>query len=148
MKYTVLIMAALALACGSLSAEVVYSSGGTGAGGIGINSGASAGVAESFTPSQTDDLTTIQIPLGWLSGTNSATIVLASDSGGLPGADLESWVVGSLPTYTGGVPADQVVTDSLGVVLKSFTRYWVEVLPPAGPSGEVVDFDSGSGTQY
>jgi hypothetical protein len=32
----------------------------------GGNSGASAGVAEAFTPSQDHDLTTIQIPLAWL----------------------------------------------------------------------------------
>src|ERR1700747_1683597 len=52
--------------------------------------------AIAFTPSETAALGDIGIALAYVSGQNSATIQLLSDSGGLPGSLMESWTVNNL----------------------------------------------------
>ena len=85
--------------------------------------------AISFTPSETAALTDIGITLAYVSGQNSATIQLLSDSGGLPGSVMESWTANNLPTFQlfTPVPATFVSSNS-NPILDAGQEYWVAVI--------------------
>ncbi len=79
--------------------------------------------AITFIPSATVSLTSIELALRHLNGTNSYKITLALDSGGQPGTALESWFV-SPPTPTGIVPLTSV-TSVVAPQLDAGTMYWL-----------------------
>jgi hypothetical protein len=91
--------------------------------------------AIAFTPSETAALTDIGVALSYISGQNSATIQLLSDSGGLPGSLMESWTVTNLPAFQMGatVPATFVTSNS-DPILDAGQQYWVAVI--AGTPGD------------
>jgi hypothetical protein len=55
--------------------------------------------AMAFTPSQSAFVTRIDVALSHELGTNKATIELAQDSGGLPGAVIRTWSVANQPPF-------------------------------------------------
>jgi hypothetical protein len=84
--------------------------------------------AGSFLPSATATLTRLAIALSAFQGTNGApvTVSLVANSGGLPGAVFETWIipVGALGTFgSAGVPVflNSILHPTLGLG----TRYWV-----------------------
>jgi hypothetical protein len=91
--------------------------------------------AIAFTPSETAALADIGIALAYVSGQNSATIQLLSDSGGLPGSMIESWTVNNLSTFQMGtaIPAT-FVTSGSNPILDAGQQYWVAVI--AGTPGD------------
>jgi hypothetical protein len=52
-----------------------------------------------FTPSGTYTLTQIDVAISLFSGTNSASLTVNSDSGGVPGGVLATWSLSSLPAF-------------------------------------------------
>ncbi len=84
--------------------------------------------AMAFTPGGNYLFSKIDIALQYGGiGTNSVVVNLATDVGGIPGATLESWTVTPSTTGTGY----ETVTDSLGILLKGGTQYWIEATPGA-----------------
>jgi hypothetical protein len=81
--------------------------------------------AFAFTPANSFNFTELDIELGYQSGTNSVTVDLMNDSGGIPGAVLDSWSVNNL--------ADSGTLKTLfgdgTISLASGTQYWVAALP-------------------
>jgi hypothetical protein len=85
-------------------------------------------LAESFTTSDSANLTQVLLPLTYLSGTNSANIYLESNSNGLPGTILESWSVSGMSNGAAGTLED---LSSTGLLLDANTTYWAVVAPGA-----------------
>ena len=81
-----------------------------------------AGMA--FTPSGSFTLTQIDVAINLVSGTNSASLTLNSDSSGAPGAVLATWSLSSLPAI-GACCTVETVTPSGSIVLSSGTQYWL-----------------------
>ncbi len=84
-------------------------------------------IAAPFVPIGTFTVSSITLPVGYVSGTNGAIVNLMSSSSGLPGAVLESWSVSLLPTG----PVATSVPSKLNPVLGAGQTYWVEVQPLA-----------------
>jgi hypothetical protein len=83
--------------------------------------------ADSFQPTATGNLSSLDIALSCLFGCPDAvTVIVAQNSGGLPGAVLETFSAagGSLPAF-GGAPV--VLNSVLYPLLTSGTEYWVKV---------------------
>lgn len=84
-------------------------------------------IAAPFVPGSTFTLSEIALPVSYNSGTNGAVISLMTNSGGLPGAVLESWSVTNLP----GAPVVTSVSSKVNPVLQAGQTYWLEVQPLA-----------------
>jgi hypothetical protein len=80
--------------------------------------------AMAFTPSGTFTLSQIDVAINLISGTNSASLTLNSDSGGAPGGVLETWSLSSLPAF-GACCTVETVTPVGSIVLTSGTQYWI-----------------------
>jgi hypothetical protein len=78
-----------------------------------------------FTPTATKSVTTITIGLGYVSGTNSATVALYSDNGGVPGTELASGTASSMPDFGSCCTTAKVKISSTSVT--KGTQYWVVV---------------------
>jgi hypothetical protein len=87
--------------------------------------------ANAFTPSGTFTLTQIDVAIDVVSGTNSASLTLNSDSGGLPGAVLETWSLPSLPGFPTCCTVETVTPSGSPIVLTSGTQYWLVASPIA-----------------
>jgi hypothetical protein len=92
------------------------------------DSGLTAYPAAAFTPMSTAYFTSLELPLVHVSGANSLTVELLSDSDG-PGAVLESWNVSGLPPDQKPCCALQSLSGNGTISLVSGTPYWVAVLP-------------------
>jgi PEP-CTERM motif len=88
-------------------------------------SGNNIAVGETFTAGTTGTLSQIKLALEFVAGANAGTVTLRSDSGGAPGAVLESWSVSSLPVDDGAHHTPITLTDSLSLSLAAGTSYWV-----------------------
>jgi hypothetical protein len=111
--------------------------------------------ANPFTSSGNYQLSQIDLALSFLSGTNSATVTLNSDSSGLPGAVLATWNLSSLPVF-GTCCTVETLTPSSTVFLSAGTQYWIVAAPGAsntwdawnlnntGATG-LIAFDNGTG---
>ena len=78
-------------------------------------------------------LSTIQVAAGLQTGTNQLTIDLDADSGGIPGATLESFTItGAMPPL-GTVSSDNLVvaTSVLHPLLTAGSLYWVVLNAPS-----------------
>ena len=84
-------------------------------------------LAAPFVPATMMAVSGVSLPLSYNSGTNGAVVSLASDSGGIPGAVLESWSVSNLPTS----PAVISESSKLTPVLQPGQTYWLVVQPLA-----------------
>ena len=88
-------------------------------------------VATPFTPTSGAQVTRIDVALGHLTGTNNATVQLAADNGGLPGAILRTWLVFGQPALGTCCTLTTVNTGTL-VPVGAGRQYWVIVT--AGPN--------------
>jgi hypothetical protein len=84
-------------------------------------------IADPFTPGSSYSLTQIDAALDYYDGTNSVTLSLNADSGGLPGAVLESWVITGLPAAATTSTLVQTVTPVSSLLLNAGTQYWIVV---------------------
>jgi hypothetical protein len=75
-------------------------------------------------------LTEIDLAAGFISGTNSVTVSIRSDSGGTPGATLESWTIPMTGQY-GTLYPPEMVTSVLNPILAANQQYWVSLAPGA-----------------
>jgi len=76
-----------------------------------------------FTPSVTAELTTIEAPLGIISGPNQVEAFLMTNSGGTPGAVIESYLLTGLPTGPQPFPLT-TISSTLDPVLQAGQQYW------------------------
>lgn len=87
--------------------------------------GAQQWVAMPFTPSANYAVKTITVAVGYVTGTNGATVSLNSDAGGLPGAVLKKGAVTGLPVF--GTCCTTVSIGAKGTPVLAGTQYWVVV---------------------
>jgi hypothetical protein len=75
-----------------------------------------------FVPSTTAAVTSIQVPLGVISGPDQLLAYLMSDAGGVPGAAIATFPLSSLP----GPPSPLLdIPVGPGVVVTGGQRYWL-----------------------
>jgi hypothetical protein len=84
-------------------------------------------VAAPFTPGSNYDLTQIDVAIGQIVA-GGVQISLNADSGGVPGAAIESWTITSLPAF-GTCCAIETVTPVGTVPLVSGQQYWIVAAP-------------------
>jgi len=138
---------ALAVFLPALSkADVIFSDFGSGhtydcCSAAGIGFGENAIWAVPFSVSSANDLNQIDMALGWDSGSNSAIVTLNSDTGGLPGAVIESWTVSNLPAFATTNNVIQTL-NPVSTVTLSGGLYWIVVA--AGASDTAVSWNINS----
>jgi hypothetical protein len=86
-------------------------------------------LALQFSPSQSGELADIDLPLYYISGTNSVIVSLWSDSGNTPGTELNSWDVTGVTSAPccGAIPTIDLAVS--GVALKAGQNYWLQLYP-------------------
>jgi hypothetical protein len=91
------------------------------------------------------ELATIQLAVGHITGTNSLTINFDADSGGSPGATIESFTInGAMPNF-GSYSSDHLVkvTSVLHPLLTAGSQYWVVLsVPNDGTSAAAWNWNS------
>jgi hypothetical protein len=116
--------------------------------------------ANAFTVGATSmNLAAIELAAGIVQGTNQLTIDLDADSGGAPGAVIESFTINSAMPQFGSVSSDNLVTATsvLQPLLTAGTQYWVVLSVPddgttwaawnensIGDTGPVAQYDHGT----
>jgi hypothetical protein len=95
--------------------------------------------ANGFTPSAGGQISRIDIALSNLTGTNNATVELAQDSGGLPGAVIRSWSVAGQPPF-GSCCAVTTINVSPLIPVGAGHQYWLIAI--AGPNVQNDTFDT------
>jgi len=104
----------------------------SGASGASCTTFATRYIAAPFVLATSSILSSINLPLSNLSGTNGAVISLTdSASGGIPGTVLESWSVSNLPASSASSIAVTQVISKLSPALEAGQTYWLEVQPLA-----------------
>jgi hypothetical protein len=108
--------------------------------------------AAQFTvdPGSDYTLTEIDIAVVLWSGTNSFTVKLMGDSGGLPGTTLGSWTLQNVPDlYASTIQPSQEITGISGITLAANTNYWLALFPGGGSTDAAWDGNptSASGAQ-
>lgn len=78
-----------------------------------------------FTPGTSKSVTSITVGLGYVSGTNGATVALASDNSGLPGTTLASGTVSGMGTF--GTCCTTVKASIASTSLTKGTQYWIVI---------------------
>lgn len=141
-----LVVAVLAgLAAGQISAraDTIFSNFGSGeslnsSAGWFVDSGQV--IASAFTPTSNFTLSQLDIALSYYSGTNNgARVLLETATAGLPsgsGSALESWTLGSLPTY-GSPYVPETLSSAGGVTLTNGTQYWLVADPADSTTTDV-----------
>jgi len=84
--------------------------------------------ASRFVPQADFTLDSIQAGFTFSAGVNAGDLYLRSDSGGVPGAILESFHLVNLPAFSPSIPvatALATATSTLHPLLSSNVRYWV-----------------------
>ena len=89
-------------------------------------------VAEAFefTPASTEAVTSVDFGIGYASGTNSVTVDLMTDNGGVPGSVLESYSFAGLGPFGSQDPPLTALSLS-NPILAAGTNYWVVGFPGA-----------------
>jgi hypothetical protein len=88
-------------------------------------------VAQAFTPSSGAFITQIDVALSHFLGTNRATVQLAQDNGGLPGAVLRSWPLANQPPFNVCCPLTTIDVSPM-IAVGAGKKYWLIAM--AGPS--------------
>jgi hypothetical protein len=83
--------------------------------------------ANQFTSLTTGDVNQIDVGLGWVTGTNAATISLWSSVGDLPGSELGSWMVTDLPVFGSTSTTLASITGISGIHLDAGTQYFLVI---------------------
>lgn len=84
--------------------------------------------SQSFTPSQTSDLSYILAPMSWVSGTNSVLLYLDNNNSGSPGSNIETWSLSTLPQLSTSFTPPQIQSIS-NPLLTSGVTYWLVAAP-------------------
>jgi hypothetical protein len=87
------------------------------------------------------------VAIGLVSGTNSASLTLNSDSGGAPGGVLATWSLSSLPAF-GTCCTVETVTPSGSIVLTSGTQYWLVASVIASDTWDAWNLNSTGATGF
>lgn len=114
----------------------------------GYNVAPAGPIAAAFTTTQSFALNEIDVAVWNDELPQQITIVLAADSGGVPGAAIESWNVPDIVpppagSVTFGASTAVSVQDTLNVFLTPNTQYWVEVESATGSFWNVNSLNSG-----
>jgi hypothetical protein len=80
-------------------------------------------MAMPFTPKANATIRQIKVAVGNEGGTNSVTLLLSSDAGGVPGKTIHKWEVKNLFTWGGCCSLDLAKTS--GVKVKKGKLYWI-----------------------
>ncbi len=87
--------------------------------------------ANAFTPSAGGQISRIDLALTNVLGANNATVELAQDNGGLPGAVIRSWSVAGQPPF-GGCCTVTTISVSPLIPVGAGKQYWLIAI--AGPN--------------
>ncbi|HTT84436.1 MAG TPA: choice-of-anchor R domain-containing protein [Rhizomicrobium sp.] len=87
-------------------------------------------LAAAFTPTSDHTVTQIEVAATYIQGTNSMTLSIANDSGGVPGQVIKSWVIKKLPAL-GSCCIVDVQDDKGGVPVTAGTQYWITLTTDA-----------------
>jgi hypothetical protein len=85
-----------------------------------------------FTPAKSGKVKSIELGLSYFEGTNSLSVALAKDKGGLPGKTMKSFTVMDIPP--GGSCCD-IESVGPGTKVKAGVQYWVVVTASADTWG-------------
>ncbi len=135
---TAVCLGLLAVAAGRARADVAFNDFGPGDS-FNTNSGCTVSTNSSethqqitsamqFTSAASGSLTSIELAMSIISGANSFTVTLNTDSGGLPGAILESFTLTDVPTLGTSFPPE-VLTSVVQPTLTAGTNYWINISP-------------------
>ena len=102
-------------------------------------------VAVPFTASGSFNLTQIDVALTFngiagVFGTDAATVYLASDNAGAPGATIDSWSISSLPPSSTGTSLDTIAVT--GDSVTAGTQYWVIIAPNSSTTDDTWNSNS------
>jgi MYXO-CTERM domain-containing protein len=132
-------LAVLALAAGQVRADVAFSDFGPGDtfnSGVGwtvAGSGSSIGTLQTdamqFTSVASGNLTTVELAVGFVGGSNSFTVTLLTDSAGAPGMALESLALMNVPDNNPSSYTPATVTSVSHPAFIAGTKYWLEISP-------------------
>jgi hypothetical protein len=92
--------------------------------------GAQQWIAYPITPTKNATISEIVEAVGYVAGTDSVTVALMADSGGIPGAVLQQKTVKNLETFGDccAVAVDKLKT---GVPVTAGTTYWIGAILPS-----------------
>lgn len=79
-----------------------------------------------FTPAANATVTKIVVAVGYVTGTNGATVSLNADAGNLPGAVIGKFDIAGLPPF-GSCCATEFKSSGKGAPITAGTQYWVVV---------------------
>jgi hypothetical protein len=82
--------------------------------------------AAAFTPTADATVTEIDAGVGYVAGTNSVTLSLYTDTGGVPGTLIKSFTSGALGDF-GSCCTLAVASDKKGIAVTAGTQYWLTV---------------------
>ncbi len=102
-------------------------------------------VAVPFTATGNYNVSQIDIALTFsgisgVFGTDGASVVIASNNGGMPGSTLGSWNISGLPSSFTGTTTDAIAVS--GVTLTSGLQYWIVATPGASTTDDIWDTNS------
>jgi hypothetical protein len=85
--------------------------------------------ANQFTAAAGGNVSEIDVAIGYVTGTNGATVSLWTDNGGIPGAQLGTWNIGPLPVF--GTCCDyEAITGISGVSITQGQSYFLMASTP------------------
>jgi len=84
-------------------------------------------IGEAFTPAADATVVQIDLGVGYVTGSNSVEVAIASDNKGLPGRFLDTWNLANLPTFGTCCTLITVRDGDEGIKVKANTQYWVVV---------------------
>ncbi len=82
---------------------------------------------EQFTSLVSGNVNQIDVGLGWVLGTDAATISLWTSVNDLPGTELGSWAVSNMPTFGSTTNILTTVTGITGVSITAGTQYFLVI---------------------
>jgi hypothetical protein len=96
--------------------------------------------ANEFTAAISGNVSQIDVAVGFVTGTNGATVSLWTDSAGIPTAMLGSWDLTNLPNF-GSCCAVGTITGISGINLAAGTNYFLMVSAP-DPTWDAWNYNS------
>jgi hypothetical protein len=151
--YTTLLVGLMALPAISKADDIIYSNlgsppsydccyGYTESGSLSREGAVLSAMGFTNNTGQNEDLTQIDLADGFVSGTNSMTLDLYTDVGGVPGTLLGSWTVTGLPTFGSSNTELDTVTGITGIVLQTGATYFLAPTVPDSSTWEAWNLNS------
>ncbi len=114
--------------------------------------------ANEFTALVTGSVSQIDVAVGWVTGTNGATVSFWTDNSGTPGAMLGSWDISNLPTF-GTCCSFSTISGISGINVSAGQNYFLLLSAPSdtwdawnfnstGDKGLVVQSTDGGATWH